>query len=499
MTEGAHAAPPTRRSWPQRVAIAVLVVLSTGAALGAVAAGYGAWKLDHVERADVELSAVLEGQPTNYLIVGSDSREGLPADPNAKGFGNPQDASGKRSDTIIVVRVNPQDKQLLMLSLPRDLWVPIAGQSGNERINTAFALGKQEMIDTIEEALEIPINRYLEVDFAGFEGLVNAIDGVPMWFDTPMRDQRSGLFINQAGCTTLDGSQSLAFVRSRSLQYQDDDGDWVTDGTADLGRISRQQHFARRALARSLGKALNPITLKRLVDAGSDNVTLDTGLGIDHLRALAERFRTYDPALLTTYSLPVESFVTDGGADVVRLEEDAAEPILDQFRPPPPPITEAEVTVTVLNGTNVAGQAADLAGALQRTGMHVDRWGNGSEMGLDGLERTAVSYGDGGAEAADLVARHLTAGADVVADPDLGEEEVVVVTGDDFTTVEAVARPPGFASGSFGPPPPSAAEQDPGSPTTDIATLPAPEAPPTTSEEPVGRVPGEPPPGVDCG
>ena len=108
------------------------------------------------------------------------------------------------------------------LSIPRDLWLPIAGTGSEDRINTAYSNGRQTLIDTIQESLGIPINHYIEVDFSGFQRLVEAIGGVPMWFDTAMRDQHTGLVINGEGCVTLDGQQALALARSRSLEYVED-------------------------------------------------------------------------------------------------------------------------------------------------------------------------------------------------------------------------------------------------------------------------------------
>lgn len=480
-----------RRSWPQRLVIALLVGVISCCLLGATGIGYGVWKFDQIHRDKLALSGAADGQPLNYLVVGSDSRDALATnDPNGAAFGA---SPGQRSDTIIVVRVDPHNQRLTMLSLPRDLWVPIAGQSSKDRINTAYGLGKQTLVDTITRVFHVPVNHYIEVNFKGFEGLVNTIDGVPMYFDSPMHDPKSGLEINEAGCSTLDGSQALAFARSRDLSYTDRQGDTTVDGTGDLGRIARQQHFVKRALKRATGQALsNPATLRRLIDVGVENVSIDKGLSLGDLTGLANRFRSYDANDLTTFSLPVIPFTTAGGAQVLRLDDAAAQPVLDRFRDPLPPLTEADVHLTVLNGSNHATQGPDAAGALQRTGVHLTRWGNGSEIGLGLIPHSQIRYGADAQPAADLVARHLSTGADLVSDPKLAPGDVVLITGSDFARITGAARPKGA-------PAPDAITTRPGSPSslasTTTTTIPGDGAVITT---PIGHVPGDPPPGVSC-
>ena len=481
----AAVARPKGRTWGQRAVIAGLAVFTACCLLGALTVGYGAWKIDQIHRDKIALNEVADGAPTNYLVVGSDSRDAVNADdPNADAFGA---SPGARSDTIMVMRIDPHNEKISLLSLPRDLWLPIAGHGMNERINSAYGFGKQTLVNTVKAEFKIPINHYIEVNFKGFEGLVDTIGGVPMYFDTPMHDPHSGLEINSSGCTVLGGSQALAFARSRDLYYENARGQTTVDGTGDLGRIARQQHFMRRALAKALTQAGNPITLNRLVDVGVDNVSIDSSLTVGDLLALARRFADFDPAKLQTVSLPVTPLTTAGGAQVLKMDDVLAKPVLDRFRDPLAPVTEDDVHVTVLNGTNEPDLGVDASGALAASGLHITRWGNGSEIGLGLIARTQIRYGDGGQEMADLVARHLTSGAVLVADPSMAAGAVVLVAGEDFTTVDPAARPPGTAAGP-------AASPAPGGP----ATTTAPAGDPETITEPVGRVPGDPPPGVTC-
>ncbi len=488
-------APRPRRTWPQRLVLALGVILVLSCVAGAVGAAYGVWKFDQVEKYDIDLPDAASGAPRNYLVIGSDSRAVVDADqPDADRFLNGE-SGGRRSDTILVVRVDPRRETATMLSLPRDLWVPISGTGTRQRINTAYAMGKQVLADTVQQYLGIPVHHYVEVDFRGFQGLVKAIDGVPMYFERAMRDPYSGLDVLHPGCVNLDADQALAFARARHLEFIRD-GVWRSDPTGDLGRITRQQIFIRRAISRAVGKgASNPLTLKRLVDVGVANVGIDKRLSPRDLLALARRFSSFSGEELKTYTLPVVERTTDGGADVLQLDERAAVPTLDLFRDRPgsaPPGTspakpvEGAVDVQVLNGSGVDKQAANAAGALQAAGFRIAGTGNAGDLGLDDVDRTEVRYAAGEGPSAELVARHLTAGADLVEDDDLRAGAVVLVAGRDFTTVEAAALDavPG-------------AEGERRDDTTSSTSKPTTTSPPTT--EPVGRTPGEPPPGTSCG
>ena len=155
-----------------------------------------------------------------------------------------REQTGERSDTIMVAHIDPDTETGLLVSFPRDLWVEIPGR-GEAKLNSAFNDGPQVVVETITQNFGIPINHYLEIDFAGFRNLVNAIGTVPIYFPTPARDFQTGLAIDAAGCHRLDGETALKYARSREYEYVGEDGDWEKDGTADLGRIRRQQYFIR--------------------------------------------------------------------------------------------------------------------------------------------------------------------------------------------------------------------------------------------------------------
>jgi len=479
-----------RRSWAQRGVLLAgsLIVLASTA--GAVAAGYFGVRLSQIDRVDdIDITAAAAGEPANYLLVGTDSREGIDAeDPDSQGFLGDGEVGCDCTDTIMLLRVDPRQQSAQILSFPRDLWLPIAdGTTG--RINGAYAKGEQVLVDTIEDNFGLTINHYVEIDFVGFERLVDAVGGIPMWFDAPVRDENTGLSIPQAECQVLDGEQARKFVRSRYLEFQDDEGDWVEDETADLGRITRQQIFIRRAVDKAVSQGLgNPVTLNRLVSAGVDNVRLDRNLDASDLLALGRRFAEFDADDLVGYSIPSEP-ARRGAAQVEVPLMRQAEPILNIFRGlPADAVTPAAISVVVLNGTGTPGQAADAAGALEAIGFDIVEVGTYPEM----IGRTTVLFGAGGEAAARRVARHVTGGAALVNDPQITTGEVVLVTGSDLTTIHDQPAPEGSPDDlrSTTSTAPSGSGDDSG--TTTMGE-------PTTTTTAVGYATGEPPAGVDCG
>lgn len=484
-----------RAAWAGGIAVTVVIALVVGA--GIVANN----KFGLINRLGLDgLDAAAAGAPRNYLVVGSDDRAEIdPDDPNSAVFLNGGDdgPSGQRADAILIMRVDPGAGKVDVLSIPRDLWVPIAGWDAEQRINTAYTEGAQQLIDTIRLDFDIEINNYVEIDFVGFQGLVDAVGGVPMWFDAPLRDRNSGLEVGD-GCVTLDGYQSLAFVRSRYLERFDDDTGWETDPTGDAGRMSRQQVFVRRVLEQASREvSVTDIgAINQLADVAIDNVTLDSTLDLRSVLDLGRRFSSLTSENLVFHSLPAERWITPGGADVQLMDPVAAESVLSIFRGG----VTREVTprlrdLTVLNGTGTEGQATDVADALETAGFTVAETGN-----ADGAySATVVRYGDGGRDTAEFAARHFAGGADLEADPGLPSGSVVVVTGADLTRVLASPLEPDAAvltqrSGWASPSTtvaPSGSGSSSTSPEASTSTT-------TTVPEVVGVIPGEPPEGVTC-
>jgi LCP family protein required for cell wall assembly len=434
-----------RRTWPQRLLIAFNLALIVLCLTGAGGLGYFYYQFGNLPRIDLAPHTLAQsappGEPQNFLLVGSDSRAFVDNTADQKAFGNSAATGGQRADTIILVRVDPQTHRAAMVSFPRDLWIPIAPDGHNQRINTAFEAGPQQLIQTISANFNIPIHHYAQVDFKGFQGLVDAVGGVKIYLATPVRDRVTGLNIHDTGCVQLHGDQALAYVRSRHFQYQEK-GRWKSDPTGDLGRITRQQDFIRRALREALSKGLtNPARLNRLVNVGLKNVKVSKSLDLKDVVNLGKNFRSLSPETLQQYSLPVTNTRVGAAAVLKIMDKDkaAADKIFEVFRGTPPAgaqeVQPSAVTARVLNGSGTTGQAGDTSAALQQARFTVSSPGTTART-----SRTVIRYGAGQQAKAQLLERYLVAGADIQEYPGLEGVDVVLVTGSDFAGVLATPR-----------------------------------------------------------
>ena len=265
----------------------------------------------NVERVG-ELNGMLadtSGPFVNYLLVGSDTREGIdPNSPDYSGIGNTNDAGGQRSDTLMILHVDNERGTASIMSIPRDLWVDIPGH-GKNRINTAYQYGADVLVTTVQQSLGVPLNHYVEVNFNSFKSIVSALGGVDLCFDFPTRDVHVGLNVPQPGCYTLDPIQSLAYARSRYYEtFQN--GEWVVDGRADLGRIARQQAFMQAAINKAIEQTTsNPLRTSELVNAAVSSLRVDPGT---NLVETAEYLKPLAGNGVTRYSLPVMPETIDG-------------------------------------------------------------------------------------------------------------------------------------------------------------------------------------------
>jgi LCP family protein required for cell wall assembly len=285
-----------------------MVVLLVGLPVGGyLYANHQFQKIDEVPVGD-ELAGSAEG--TNYLLVGTDSRPGV---------------EGNRSDTMLVLRV--EDGAGTMMSIPRDLLVSIPGRDGENRINAAYNDGPVTLVRTVQQSLGIPLDRYVEIDFDSFGGVVDAVGGVTIDFPNPATDPKSGLNVQETGPVKLDGAQALAYVRSRTYT-EVINGETVVDGTGDLGRVKRQQTFLRAVLGEA-GESRNPFALARVGRALTGGLKID-----DHMTLLDALRFAWDMGKLDPRSieLPVTPTVTSGGAAVLTLRQPDADPVLQEFR-----------------------------------------------------------------------------------------------------------------------------------------------------------------------
>ena len=314
----------------------------------ATTAGYGYvhYRFDQIRSVKVPgLHKSSSGRPFNLLVVGSDSRESLD-DADGSRYG---DVGGQRNDTTLVVRVEPARKRVSMLSIPRDLVVPIAGTGAENRINAAFTEGPGQLVKTIEQNFGVPIHHYVLIDFDGFRAIVDALGGIDVRFPYPSRDAKSGLDIREAGCRHLNGGRALALARSRYFSYQVD-GVWHSDPWADLGRIRRQQAFLQALVKAALDKGLtNPVRANAFVGSLVHEVTKDSALRVSDVIRTGAAFRSFSPSKLATYTLPVTVSTDHPLGDVLLLKQPDADTVVNAFlgrttpaqepppAPPPPP------------------------------------------------------------------------------------------------------------------------------------------------------------------
>ena len=329
-------AQPRRRSSAPIAGLLALVVAVAGAVGITTAADRQVGGVDRIADLDDVLVAV-DGPAVNYLLIGSDSREGIEeGGGDFAATGGADDVGGRRSDTIIVLRQEEDGNGAALLSLNRDLWVEQSDTGAMDRINAAYNRGANVLAATITQNYGIPINHVVDVDFRGFKQIVDTIGGTTVCFMHPSRDVKSGLD-QPAGCNLLGGEQALAYARSRTFQELVD-GDWRTDGSADLGRVRRQQGFISDTVNQTLQKlSSDPFLASRLIDATSGSMRLDPNL--DPLSA-AGTLRKAFGAGLTTYTLPSEVATIDGKSVLTLVDGERAQAILDYFRgtgPLPPP------------------------------------------------------------------------------------------------------------------------------------------------------------------
>jgi LCP family protein required for cell wall assembly len=393
------------------------------------------------------------GQPMNVLLVGIDSRAGLSVADQAK-FGKLSDSSASHTDTIMVLHVDPKAKTAAILSLPRDLYVPIANTRRKDRINTAIqGPGKEkDLIQTIRQDLGIEIDHYAAVDFVGFRSIVNAVGGVTVPFTSPARDPLSGLKVPTAGCITLTGDQALAFARSRHYEYFES-GRWRSDPTGDLGRIQRQQEFMRRMIRQAISKGLrDPFKLNSLIGSvtGHHYLTIDDKLSTNDLARLGKRFKDLGPDQVDMLSLGQATTPANVGGASVLLPKDAdVRDIIDKFlgvnQEPTAPaaipkIAPNLIRVRVLNGSGYSGQASKVATGLKDAGFNVADTGDAHNFSYN---QTEIRYGSGQRDKALVLQSYVQGGAKIVQDNTIQGVDLIMTSG---TTFAGIKTAPGAST-----------------------------------------------------
>ncbi|WP_083077562.1 LCP family protein [Mycobacterium heidelbergense] len=300
----------SRRRWIRAVSLTLLVgaLLAGGAVLG------GALWLDTTLHREQALTDYPDrpgpGRGTNWLIVGSDSRQGLTPE-QQQDLATGGDIGNGRTDTILLVHV-PQfgsSVPATAVSIPRDSYVPIPDH-GRDKINAAFALGGAPLLTrTVEQATGLRLDHYAEIGFGGFADLVDALGGVTMCPTMPIEDPLAGIDL-PAGCQELDGRTALGYVRTRDTPR------------ADLDRMVNQRQFLSALLRRVTSPAvwLDPWRWYSVPRAAAGALTVDRG---DHVWDLA-RLGWALHGSPTAMTVPIGEFTTGDAGAVVVWDHDAA-------------------------------------------------------------------------------------------------------------------------------------------------------------------------------
>uniref|UniRef100_UPI003F5A5EEB LCP family protein n=1 Tax=Streptomyces asoensis TaxID=249586 RepID=UPI003F5A5EEB len=410
-----------------------VVVLAVG--------GVGAWVYNdlnnNINSADVD-DKLGENRPENLspgskniMIVGSDSRDGA----NAK-YG--KDLTTMQSDTLMVLHIPADRKWASVVSFPRDSWVEIPscekgdGSSSSPhhfKINEAFALGGSNgkvgeaaacSIKTVEANTGLRIDHFMSVDFSGFKGMVDALEGIEVCPKQAIREEKSHLDI-KAGCQTVKGETALAYVRVRY---------GVGDGS-DIGRIGRQQEFMDALAKKAKSKLTSPDAMYGFLQSITKSLTTDPDMaGIKPLYGLADELKGIPSDRLSFLTVPNYGREADQPTDKANVvwqypqaadlftslakDKEVTKPQLEAARKNV--VYASSVRVQVLNGTGVSGRAAAVAEKLKDAGYTVTGTGNAPKT----VAKTTVTYPTGLDSQAAVLASRLpgrTATADASAAP----------------------------------------------------------------------------------
>lgn len=355
-------------------------------------------------------------EPRTFLLIGSDSRENLDDLTNFGYFG------GERADVIILAQVLPEQGRLQLLSLPRDL--KVTWESRPEKVNATFAYGGAAgIVQTVQSHTGLPIHHYIQVDFAGFAGIVDAVGGIEMTFPYPARDVKSGLEVT-AGTHRLDGDQAIALARSRRYEeYRD--GQWVSIGADDFGRTARQQDLLF-SLVTQIDRPSSIAGFGELLDALGAFVITDAGFDADELLQLAWQLRGIDASSLDSDTLPAHISNEGGVSYVVETQPDAAN-VIAAFAAGQADATVGTIRVEVENGNGQPGAASAMAEVLQGLGYEVV---DAIDSGRFDYPRTLVVARPSMLDAAQAIVTALGYGEAVSGRIPDGADVVVIVGGD---------------------------------------------------------------------
>jgi LCP family protein required for cell wall assembly len=425
----------------------------------------------------------------NFLMVGSDTREGAKAE---DGVGSAADIEGARTDTIMIAHIPKDRKRVVMVSFPRDLEInrPAcdrydsknstypggqAPAAKNAKLNTAFFVGGPKCVTkVIQNITGLKINHFVGIDFNGFKGMVDAVQGVEVCVAKPMYDSELKTWIVETPGQNvkLTGDAALNFVRARHVKESPTAA--KEDPTADYGRIKRQQRFLSALLRKAMsGQVL--LDVNKLTDfvGAFTKATFGEGIATNDLITLGGSLQNVGAGRVTFITVPTVGEANSRGNEVLR-EKDTQnlfnaiinDTPLPGEQPDPGPQAQAgnqppesllqpkivdpkTVKVQVLNGGAKDGKARTVATDLGKQGFQILRTGTSG----DNVPKTEVRYGHAANEAHTLASS--LPGSVLKQDPSLGGA-VILVLGPDFDNGKVVAPGSGGTpSNGGGTPPPT--------------------------------------------
>jgi len=349
----------------------------------------------------------------NVLLVGSDSRTGT-GDQFAQAPKGQAPVEGQRSDTVILAHLAKGKKAATLVSLPRDSWVTIPGYTDAagkaqpahlDKLNSAFSLGGAPLlVSTVQQLTGIHVDHYVEIDFAGFQNMVNALGGVDVCLSQPAHDVQTGLNLT-AGQHHLNGTTALEFVRQRyGLPL------------GDIDRIKRQQQFMASMMRKveSAGTLANPLKLNDFLDALTKSISVDSGMSASDLARLAVKLKGLGTSSVVLTTMPLTGFSKQNGIDVDDIDVAKSTalfhslaidaPVVLPSTPPVPTPTPvalsvpvSAVHVEVFNGGGLSGLARRAASDLRKIGFQLV--GTPADR-ITGASASVIQYGPTQAEAA---------------------------------------------------------------------------------------------------
>ncbi len=238
---------------------------------------------------------------TNWLITGSDSRQGLTRKEERQ-LATGRDIGGRRSDTTMILHIPGNGGRPTLVSLPRDSYLPIPGY-GTNKLNAAYSFGGPKLLaETVQNATGLHIDHYVGIGFGGFVHVVDAVGGVRMCLPGPMNDPKAGLHL-KAGCQVLNGKQALGFVRTRNFAI------------SDLQREQDQRLFMKALLSKvtSVGTLINPFAVLPAASGAAGSLTVDSGTSLYQLGQVAFALRN---PITTTVPIASAGLATPAGSAV---------------------------------------------------------------------------------------------------------------------------------------------------------------------------------------